>query len=377
MVFATDSAKCGRCAFCVAGCPVYAATLRQGLSPRSKLFFLDQIDEGHLEWSGDLASAFYLCTHCGQCVASCPSKVPILDRVRQAREQSRQAGLQPGGLTKAVKAIAHSGNPFAEPRTKRLDGPEKEPVDATDARTLYWSGCMAGFQDVRIVPAAHKVFAALGEPVDTLGQAEDCCGYLAWLAGDTASFQAQIEKNAARLSKGGWERLVTTCAGCQVALSRLYPAAGADIPQAVPLSVWLDDALNTAMLKFKDDAPPMTVIYHDPCDLGRHLGVYEPPRRVINALPRVELKEFEANRGSAVCCGGGGGLKAVHPDLSLDLAEQRAVEAVEKEVDAIVSSCPSCKQNFNQALARLRKKGRLKRRIKVMDVVELVAARLG
>jgi glycolate oxidase len=105
------------------------------------------------------------------------------------------------------------------------------------------------------------------------------------------------------------------------------------------------------------------------------MNVYEPPRKILQAIPGVQLFEFKENRNLAKCCGGGGGLKAFDNDLSGDIAYRRALEASDLGAEVIVSACPSCKSSFQQAAARMRKEKR--GRLKVIDITELVAEALG
>jgi Fe-S oxidoreductase len=119
---------------------------------------------------------------------------------------------------------------------------------------------------------------------------------------------------------------------------------------------------------------PTKVVYHDPCDLGRHMDIYEPPRKILQAIPGIQLLEFKENRNLAKCCGGGGGLKAYNNDLSGEIAYHRALEAFELTADVIVSACPSCKSSLQQAAARIRREK--KRGLKVMDITEVVAEAL-
>ena len=116
---------------------------------------------------------------------------------------------------------------------------------------------------------------------------------------------------------------------------------------------------------------PTKVAYHDPCDLGRHLNIFEPPRELIKKIPGATLIEFKNNRLLAKCCGGGGGMKAFNTELSAEIAYQRMLEALEVGADTVVSACPACKANLQLAAARLRKEK--KGKIKVMDITELVA----
>jgi glycolate oxidase len=105
------------------------------------------------------------------------------------------------------------------------------------------------------------------------------------------------------------------------------------------------------------------------------MNIYEPPRKILQAVPGIQLLEFKENRNLAKCCGGGGGLKAYDNDLSGEIAYHRALEAFDLEADVIVSACPSCKSSLQQAAARIRREK--KRSLKVMDITEVIAEALG
>ena len=112
----------------------------------------------------------------------------------------------------------------------------------------------------------------------------------------------------------------------------------------------------------KKTLQPVKAIYHDPCDMGRHMGVYEPPRNVLKALPGVELLEFPLNRAQAKCCGGGGGMKGFDNEMAGEIGYKRLLSAIDLGADVIVSACPSCKGSFNQAAARAERKREAKSR---------------
>jgi len=189
--------------------------------------------------------------------------------------------------------------------------------------------------------------------------------------GHRSAFERSIEKNASLFRRMGFNEIVTTCAGCFRTFRDLYPKHtpmdGIRVYHAVE---YVEKLLAEGGLTLADGAP-RTVAYHDPCDMGRHMDIYDPPREVIRAIPGVELVEFPKNRNLATCCGGGGGLKAFDTKMSLDIAHKRVQEAVGAGADTIVSACPSCKSNLQQGAARLRRE--TKTRVKVMDITELLS----
>jgi len=207
-----------------------------------------------------------------------------------------------------------------------------------------------------------------------LGNEEHCCGYISYLVGDQIEFESCIKDNISHFERMGLKEIVTTCAGCYRTFKDLYPKHNGllHFRFIIRWNIWKKLIMN-GKLTFKNGTK-MKVAYHDPCDIGRHMNIYDPPRNVIRAIPSVELIEFPQNRNLAKCCGGGGGLKAFDTDMSLEISYKRAHQAFDIGADIIVSACPSCKSNLQVASARLRKEK--KGKMKVMDITELVAEAL-
>ena len=116
----------------------------------------------------------------------------------------------------------------------------------------------------------------------------------------------------------------------------------------------------------------MKVTYHDPCDLGRNSGVYEEPREVIKAIPGIEFVELPTNRGLSVCCGGGGDVEMVDPELSAAIAQNKIDAIKSTGADAVISSCQQCLRTIKTRAVRSGEKD-----LKVMDLTELVFMALG
>jgi len=110
-----------------------------------------------------------------------------------------------------------------------------------------------------------------------------------------------------------------------------------------------------------------TVTYHDPCDLGRNSGIFEPPREVLNAIPGIHLVELPNNRQLAMCCGGGGNLEMVDPELSGKVAQIKIDEILRTGADMVVSSCQQCLRTISTRARRQ------KIDLIVKDLTDLVA----
>jgi heterodisulfide reductase subunit D len=126
----------------------------------------------------------------------------------------------------------------------------------------------------------------------------------------------------------------------------------------------LDRLLEEGRIAFKEW--PMTVTYHDPCDLGRKSGVYDEPRRILQRIPGLTLVEMDENRDSSHCCGGGGNLESHNAELASQVARRRIQQAAATGAKAIVSACQQCERTLSNAARASRT------RIRVMDIGEVV-----
>ena len=197
---------------------------------------------------------------------------------------------------------------------------------------------------------------------------------LSALISGLSEFKKIGKGTAARLKAKGAKLVVTPCAGCYKTLSHHYQEHGIEHGlKVLHLVEYLELLIKEEGITFNKSFDKK-VAYHDPCDIGRHLGIYEPPREVLKAIPGLDLVEFPTNRNMATCCGGGGALKMVDLDLSKDIAFRRIKEAISVGAEVVVSGCPACKANLKLAAGRARKEKLAK--IKVMDVTEVVAKSL-
>ena len=365
---------CIMCGFCRAGCPTYVETSLESINARGRVILAYHLLTGRLKPSKELAERFYKCTTCLNCNAICPAGIKVSDIVQAARVRLVEAGYLPPIHGTLIQSIEEKGNPFGEAKEKRSDIYPAQFKFKEKASTLLFFGCVASYQDVNLIPSTLKIMDRANIDYTTLGNEESCCGYISYLVGDQKEFERCIKNNISHFERKGLKEIVTTCAGCYRTFKDLYPKHnGFPNVQVYHTVEYLEKLIANGKLNFKNGAK-LKVAYHDPCDIGRHMNIYDPPRNVIRAIPSVELIEFPQNRNLAKCCGGGGGLKAYDTEMSLEIAYKRAQQATTMGADTIVSACPACKSNLQLGAARLRKEK--KGRIKVMDITELVAEAL-
>lgn len=366
---------CIQCGFCQTGCPTYGQTQLESMNARGRIILAYNMLTNQIKPTPDLAKRLYQCMVCLNCKYTCPAAVDLSYVIHAARERLVEQGVVPEIHQKLLDSIAACGNPFGEDANKRADVYPKEFQKKDQAETLLFLGCVSSYQDLKIIPGIMKIAAAAGEDFTALGRDEICCGYLSYLVGDMKAFKAISGQAAERINHTKAKQLIATCAGCYKTFHDLYPKYQTSLNGAKVLHAleYIESLITSGKLTFKA-GESLKVAYHDPCDIGRHMGLYEPPRNVLQAIPGVELVEFAKNRTLAKCCGGGGGVKAFDNPLALDIAYDRVLQAVEVGADTIVSACPSCKNSLNQGAARARKEK--KGKVKVMDLTELVAMRL-
>jgi heterodisulfide reductase subunit D len=207
---------------------------------------------------------------------------------------------------------------------------------------IYFAGCMASYepelqpvavQSARLLQEAGVDFAILGED-------EPCCVSKLRRMGDSA-FREEARKRVDQLTRKGIDTIVVSCAGCYKGLYSDYAGLWPQAPKVVHFSQYLDQLLKEKRLPFKWRTSLLTT-YHDPCHLGRHNQVYDQPRRVLRSVPGVEVVEMPRHRAFSSCCGMGGGLKTVNPEIQHKMAAARVHEAESTGAKAIVTPCQTC-----------------------------------
>jgi heterodisulfide reductase subunit D len=147
------------------------------------------------------------------------------------------------------------------------------------------------------------------------------------------------------------ETIVTACAGCYSTLLHEY---GEDLNARVLHTVeYVAELVAEGKLSFQKAATKKQVAtYHDPCHLGRYSEIFDAPREILEALPGIEFREMERIREWSWCCGAGGGVRTAYPDYATWVASRRLDEAQETQAELLVTACPFCEQNLEDAVAK-------------------------
>ncbi len=344
-----------RCGCCKDGCPMYTELLEESISPKGRNMLIRALMGGVFEPDERAVRIAYSCLLCKRDEYSCGAGLKNAEATEAFREYLVSRGVPPLPEHQTLlKSIGNYGNPWQEPRTSRKrwakDIKDRKVVHGRTT-TLLFVGCT--FSLDRTLQEGPRALAHLmecaGEDFGLLLDDETCCGSTVKRLGQASLFEDIRKDTEERLRRTGVRRIVTGCAGCFKTLSHDYPGLKGDI-EVVHSTEYLEQLVRAHKLSF--ERTTKTVTYHDPCHLGRHSGVYEPPRRLLGAVPGLKLVEMENSKELARCCGGGAGVKTAYPEVSQKAAKRRTREAVATGADTIVTACPFCVQTLREAAER-------------------------
>ncbi|MBA8793413.1 Fe-S oxidoreductase [Friedmanniella endophytica] len=334
------------------------------------------------------------CTSCGACVQQCPVDIEHVDHIMELRRhQVLLAEEFPKELTGLFKGLESKGNPWNMSPRKRMDWAKGLPFDVpvvgedvedlTGVDYLFWVGCAGAFEDraVKVTQAVAELLHTAGVTYAVLGNGETCTGDPARRAGNEFVFQQLAMENAATLTEARATKIVTSCAHCLNSLRNEYPQLGVTV-EVVHHTQLLNRLVREGRLT--PVAPPegsvagRTITYHDPCYLGRHNEVYDPPRDLLGALPGSTVTELPRNRQRSFCCGAGGARMWMEENLGTRINLNRTDEALETlrpagdGPAAIATGCPFCRVMLSDGVTARQADGGAPASVEVLDVSQLL-----
>ncbi|MBO8182488.1 MAG: (Fe-S)-binding protein [Archaeoglobus sp.] len=362
---------CAQCNYCRV-CPTYKIEKWESVSPRGRLYLLKLMLNGS-KIDSVMLKDFFKCTTCGLCENICIVDIPLLELWEKARNWLTKVKGPLPAHKKLADNIGIHMNIYGEDRNLR-DAWFPDNVEISDSETLFFAGCTASYRVREIAESAVKIFSRFGIEFNYLGRDEVCCGSTLIRTGQKEKAERLVEKNIKIWERNGIERVITTCAGCYRTFALDYPRIceerGIDFNfEILHLSQFIEREAGKVIKDGMKAKLKGRATYHDPCHLGRHAGVYDEPRELIKASG-LELVEMEHSRENSFCCGAGGGVRAQFRDLSLEIGKLRLEEALQLNVDYLISCCPFCKMHLSHS----KKVSGLERNDKpeILDISEVV-----
>ncbi|MEP7034796.1 MAG: heterodisulfide reductase-related iron-sulfur binding cluster [Actinomycetota bacterium] len=338
------------------------------------------------------------CTTCGACVEQCPVDIEHVDAILDIRRyQVLIESAFPSELGGMFKNLENKSNPWGMSARARLDWAKDLPFEVkvvgTDVESLdeveylFWVGCAGAYEDraKKTTRAVAELLNTAGVTFAVLGDGETCTGDPARRAGNEFLFQMLAQANIETLGEARATKIVVTCAHCFNTIKNEYPqiAGGAQFEvvhhtqllnrlvrdgRLIPVS--RPDQADTSNVA----STASTVTYHDPCYLGRHNGVYAPPRELIGALPGVELREMPRSGQKSFCCGAGGARMWMEENLGTRINSNRTEEALATGADRIAVGCPFCRVMLSDGLTQNQSETGAHESVEVVDVAQMLLA---
>ncbi|MFW9802173.1 MAG: (Fe-S)-binding protein [Candidatus Thorarchaeota archaeon] len=351
---------CARCGFCTFVCPTYLDTLWDSLSPRGKLYQLRDLIKKGKPIPPDFASRIFQCTLCGACQEICQTNIPLLRFWQLIRGEVSELGEWPEIVKYLDKSIQNSDNIMDIDQVDRILWTDMvddlvENRFQREASVAYFAGCNISFKGTlaHIGENTVKLFERLGINYTLMGEDEFCCGNPYFVAGDFERGGRLAEHNLSVLKRLGVSTVVFNCPGCHRSFSEEYPhllgreaTAGMEF---LTYSQFVLRMIQEGKLTFPHTYPH-EVVWHDPCELGRHQNIYEPAREVLKSIPGLTLKEMKYTKNKARCCGGGGLLKGTEALMSVRISARRVEMAEATGAEILSSECPSCTMSFHDGI---------------------------
>lgn len=370
---------CGRCEFCRGidyndRCPEIFTQHWESSTARGRMAIARAILEGTLEYSEDLAERIFGCFMCGRCREECKkaAQIDVIEITKAMRQDFVDLGIKiPEDGANMADTVTSSGNIFADPpkvHNKWSEGLEFN----KGSGTLFYPGCLASHRFKEKTNILVQLLQAAGYDLDFLGDDQTCCGTPYWITGKMENTEDYAKAYLKKLQDRGVKEIVTPCPSCFRAFDEEYPRLLG--MEKLPIKVRhtsevLKEIVDKKKLKFKP--VNKTVSYHDPCEIGRYRDIYDPPRKVLEAIPGIEFIEMSRNREHAFCCGGGGGCKIMYPDYSQKVSDERIKDFIETGADIISTICPACEMNLTHGTYEADLNTR------VLDVAEIMAVSAG
>ncbi len=240
---------------------------------------------------------------------------------------------------------------------------------------LFWVGCAGSFDQraQKITRAFALILENVGINFAVLGSEEACTGDPARRAGNEFLFQMMAYNNIQVLNNYGIKKIVTACPHCFNTIKNEYPELGGTY-EVIHHTTLLQQLIDEGRIKLKEGGSfkGKRITYHDSCYLGRSNGIYEAPRKVLEALD-AELVEMKRCRSNGLCCGAGGAQMFKEEEKgNVRINQERTREAIETNATIIAAACPFCNTMLTDGVKMNDKEGA----VIVMDVAELIAASL-
>lgn len=356
---------CRFCFMCRHVCTAGVVSGKESDTPRGKGLILYKALKGHLDYTDDTVETLYRCCLCGLCETWCQADCSPPAAVLAARADVVARGKEPDRVRRIQEHLLATGNPFGLPADERFRALDASGTFAPQAEVLYYVGCDTAYLQPGIAGAMIRILGAARADFTLLAD-ERSTGKPLWLLGYRTEALAMAEELVRKIRATQCRTLVTGCPSAFDAFTRDYPAMGLELGgiEVLHAAQYLDRLCQENRLPL-GKAPVSSATLLDGTYLGRTHALFEEPRRVLERMPELDVREMASCGELAYSTGEPGGVfRLVEPILSKQMAARVLAEAAETQAEVLVTTCPATKTALAEA------------RIgppHVLDLVQLVA----
>ncbi len=393
--------NCMKCGMCQAVCPVFAETQKESDVTRGKIYMLEGLAKNMIADTKGVKQRLEKCLLCGTCSANCPSGVSAVEIFILARSiltdfiglSAAKKAIFRGmlshpklfdallGLSKKFQGVfikpanpemgtycsaalsSFIGERHFVPLAKQSFYAKQKKLQSTskdsELKVLFFPGCVVD----KIYPNIAESAVAVLEKNNTsvsIPEIQACCGIPALASGDARSFETLLKQNLEMFRNSGAEYILTPCATCTSTIKKVWPMMAKNLKldcleqveqiaeKSKDISEFLVDILR-ATPPALSNGKGSRVTYHDPCHLGKSLGVNRQPRELLNAMANVELVEMQ---NADACCGNGGSFNLQHYQTSTAIGNRKCENIKATGADVVATSCPACMMQLTDVLSK-------------------------
>jgi len=356
--------RCFQCGLCDTVCPwnrVRNFSMRKIV--RQATFGMTEIENEDI----------WLCTTCGRCPQQCPRDVKQIDSVVALRRVATEYGVFPKSVV-PVRTIRGSlvgeGNTLGAERVKRGEWAKGLSVNAFSEGTdiLYFPGCYPSYDPrlKKVAAATAKILNKAGVDFGILGEKENCCGESIRKTGDEELFKRLARENIKTFIDKGVKKILVSSPHCYHTFKNEYPEFMVEF-EVMHITQYLFQLIREGRLELSNEYKKR-ITYHDPCYLGRHNGIYDEPREVLNKVPGLELIEMPDSREDSLCCGGGGGRVWMETEKGERFSDLRIEQAMGVGAEVLVTACPYCITMFEDSRLTMD----VAEKMEIKDITEII-----
>jgi len=405
-----DSDACTRCGRCQDGCPAYLTG--KPLSPKKlvqdiKTHWLEKapLDPLMAKVAAKLAAAkgetpapvvegeetgkalvgevidlheLWSCTNCMYCMEHCSASIEHVPKIIDMRRYKvlTEADFAPE-LQLTCRNMENNSNPWGIGAHLRGDWAKEMGVktlaEDPSVEYLFYVGCSGSFDDrgKKISIAFAKILQEAGVSFGILGNEEGCCGDSAMRAGNEYLFQTLAQTNIDLMNGYGVKKIIAICPHGYNCLKKDYPNFGGNFEVYHHTEI-IAKLIYEGKIKLTQSLPG-TFVYHDSCFLGRYNNIYDQPRKILKAIPGLQLVEMERNLDKSFCCGAGGARMWMEEDIGERINNARTKQAMAVKADTIAVGCPFCLTMMSDGI----KDNQMTETMAAWDIAELVVKAMG